>query len=112
MIYEKVADFRKDLRNAFNLAQAGEDVRVYRHGTLFELRLVVVTGSVRGKRLFKVKAPNIIQLPDGKKIKVDPEAKPAPKCCTLKKRCKHWLFDANNGVWLNSITGETREAES
>ncbi len=25
------------------------------------------------------------------------------------KVCKHWIWDINNGNWLNTLTGETQE---
>ena len=58
-----------------------------------------------------------------KKISLEPSAlkgefdtaveagKSIPKCCTLKNPCKHWQFDGNRELWVNSITGETKEIQ-
>ena len=32
-----------------------------------------------------------------------------PKCCTLKKPCQHWQW--NEDEWINSISGESKDAE-
>ncbi len=30
-------------------------------------------------------------------------------CCEKAKPCKHWQWDGNRGVWVNELTGKTRE---
>ena len=32
-----------------------------------------------------------------------------PCCLNERKPCKHWTFDGNQAVWVNSLTGKTRE---
>ena len=32
-------------------------------------------------------------------------------CCLNKSPCKHWSWNGDTLVWVNSITGNTREAE-
>lgn len=32
-----------------------------------------------------------------------------PCCLNERKPCKHWLFDGDDQVWVNSLTGKTRE---
>jgi len=31
-------------------------------------------------------------------------------CCGASKPCKHWSWDGVGGVWVNELTGKTREA--
>lgn len=31
-------------------------------------------------------------------------------CCERPAPCKHWVFDGNEGVWRNNLTGTTRDA--
>ncbi len=30
-------------------------------------------------------------------------------CCTKQKPCKHWQFDGVSQVWVNELTGKTRD---
>lgn len=30
-------------------------------------------------------------------------------CCSKETPCKHWVWDGNQGVWINSLTKKTRE---
>lgn len=32
-------------------------------------------------------------------------------CCLKKKPCKHWQWDINKELWVNTRTGEERKAE-
>ncbi len=44
---------------------------------------------------------------------IKPSKAPDPElgypCCTKQKPCKHWAYDGNQGLWVNELTGKTRE---
>lgn len=47
--------------------------------------------------------------PDGFK---EAGAKDLLPCCKLKTPCKHWQFDSDRSLWVNTINGDTREVET
>lgn len=40
---------------------------------------------------------------------VPPSPRTGYPCCQKASPCKHWSFDGLNDVWVNSLTGMTRE---
>lgn len=40
-----------------------------------------------------------------------PDPKTGYPCCSRQSPCKHWQFDQNEVVWVNSLTGARRELD-
>lgn len=111
-----VAEFRKNMREAFNAAESGEYVFITRHDKWF--KLISFEGEVLSDKaqavIDKMSTPSITpekNEPVATQQNEFVEALDAveQKCCRLKSPCKHWQF--NDGVWINSLSGRTREVE-
>jgi len=129
------AEFRKQMKMALDYCVQGGVVEIDRMGQTF-----IVMYQGRGQHVVRMSNPvaenrikelaehhpdggSVIKIPFTKKITSEPSAlegefdvaveagKSIPKCCTLKNPCKHWQFDSSKELWVNSITGATREVE-
>lgn len=40
-----------------------------------------------------------------------PDPKTGYPCCVQKRPCKHWQWDANKALYVNTLTGKEREAD-
>ena len=124
MIYN-IAEFRRGMREAFDVADT-MPVFIKRHDKVYMLRLTphdkVPVVELDTTEISSNIRPDIknIALPDGKhrieaaelvnEFDVAVEAGVSlPKCCTLKKPCQHWQW--NEDEWINSISGESKDAE-
>ncbi len=110
-----VAEFRKNIREALNAVERGEEVYITRHNKTFAI----------------IKAPFNYLSDDGKSHDIRPdipeknnsfpqaettnwqEAGVDPsgelQCCKGVRPCKHWQWDGNQQAYINSLSGRAKE---
>lgn len=122
-----VAEFRKNMREAFEAAERGELVEIERYDQSFYLvedtninedDILDVPLATKENVLNGAQTPKKEEDPidewfesHGKGNKDTPvESNNNGKlCCTLKIPCKHWEFDGTQQAWVNVLTGEVKE---
>ena len=120
MNIETVREFRGRIKEAFDVAEGGETVSVYRGGKRY---LLVCEDAVREAKAMRTK--QFAQEYDSEPIEGynarDERALPNTTvttselgelpCCAGARPCKHWVWDTATGEgYRNSLSGRLREA--
>lgn len=113
-----VAEFRKNIREAFNAVERGEDVYITRHNKTFAIIKSPVSFLSTGEASISIK-PDIVResTPTGpnpfEKINsgATPQDLTEKPCCQKQKPCQHWQWNSDRAIWINSLSGRERGAE-
>lgn len=124
-----VAEFRRNIRAALDLAASGEDVFINRHDRVFKLVAFGVSGRVialpekntagatphKADPAFQDEIGEIqprIKTP-GTPFRTDEEWKEAEaleqSCCQKKSPCRHWFYSPERALWINTLSQRERE---
>lgn len=122
-----IVEFRKQIREAFNAVERGEEVYITRHNKTFAIIKSPVSFLSTGEKSVHIK-PDIQKIspvatqhtPKGEngfyKLANDPEEvntlTPAElPCCAKAKPCPHWQWSSDKQLHINTLSGREREAD-
>lgn len=122
-----MAEFRRNIRVALNEVERGESVYITRHNRTFAVIKSPVSFLKTGEASINIR-PDVPKknnrLPsatnEGAKawnagaknhLNVPQTTAGEQACCSTAKPCRHWQWDSDNTVWINSLSGRERGAE-
>lgn len=114
-----VAEFRKNIREALNAVERGEEVCITRHNKTFAILKAPfnylsddgkshdIRPDIPEKNKSEAKASNSTDgfVEAGRPLADDSGEFP---CCKLPKPCKHWQWDGVEQAYVNSLSGRSK----